>query len=162
DDPGNFRLAVPWTKAFDPLANSWVRLSDFQLTIGRWYTGLARLADGSFLVMGGGTRPDAARTNTCERLDLATLTWSYTGPMLNPCEFPPSALLTTGEVLATWSPPQLYNPATGQWRATGNFVQPNRGWPGHSDHSMVTLSNGRTFVAGIRNGGNGYAGMGEI
>jgi alkylation response protein AidB-like acyl-CoA dehydrogenase len=49
--------------------------------------------------------------------------------MLNVCEFPPSALLYTGEVLATWSPPQLYNPQSGQWRATGNFVQPTRGWP---------------------------------
>jgi hypothetical protein len=120
DDPGNFRLAVPWTKAFDPVASSWVRLGDFQLSIGRWYTGMVRLADGSLLAMGGGTRPNAERTATCERLDLSSLTWSYTGSMLNPSEFTPGALLYTGEVLITWSPPQLYNVQSGQWRSTGN------------------------------------------
>jgi hypothetical protein len=26
DEPGNFTLAVPWTKAFDPVTNAWVRL----------------------------------------------------------------------------------------------------------------------------------------
>jgi hypothetical protein len=161
-EPGNFRLAVPWTKTFHPLSSQWTRVGDFQLAIGRWYPGLARLADGSFLAMGGGTRPNAARTETCERFDLASLTWSYTGSMLNPCEFPPASLLTTGEMLATWSPPQLYNPQTGQWRATGNFVQPDRGWPNHSDHSMVILSDGRALALGIRSGGNGYTGMGEI
>ncbi|MEX2217549.1 MAG: galactose oxidase-like domain-containing protein [Phycisphaerales bacterium] len=162
DEPGNFRLAVRWVKAFDPLTSLWERLADLQHPTGRWYPGLARLADGSVLAMGGGTRPNAVRTETCERLDLTTLTWSYTGSMLNPSEFTPSALLHTGEVLITWSPPQLYNPASGQWRATGNFVQPNRGWPDHSDHSMVVLADGRALALGIRRGGAGYTGMGEV
>jgi hypothetical protein len=161
-EPGNFRLAVPWTKVFHPVLSSWVRVGDFQLGVGRWYPGLVRLADGSFLAMGGGTRPNAERTSTCERFDLSTLTWSYTGSMLNPSEFTPGALLHTGEVLITWSPPQLYNVQSGQWRAAGNFVQPNRGWPNHSDHSIVILSDGRALALGIRRGANGYTGMGEI
>ena len=66
--------------------------------------------------------------------------------MLNPSEFSPGALLTTGEVLITWSPPQLYDVTSGQWRATGNFVQPNRGWPNHSDHSTVVLADGRVLA----------------
>ena len=112
--------------------------------------------------MGGGTRPDAERTATCERFDLATGTWSFTGSMVNPCEFPPSALLFTGEVLATWSPPQLYNPLAGEWRLTGDFNQPNRGWPGHSDHSLVVLSDGRALAIGIRQGPDDNRVMGEV
>ncbi|HKQ47547.1 MAG TPA: galactose oxidase-like domain-containing protein [Phycisphaerae bacterium] len=163
DDPGSFTNAVRWVKAYNSLTDSWDDPPDLQHPTGRWYPGLARLADGSFLVMGGGTCCSAVRTETCERMDLSTLTWSYTGSMLNPCEFPPSALLHTGEVLATWSPPQLYNPVSGQWRATGNFNQPTRGWPGHSDHSLVMMADGRALVIGIlRPNGTTNSTMGEI
>lgn len=162
EDPGNFRLAVRYVRTYSPFSNSWTRLPDMLLPQGRWYPGLARLANGSLLIMGGGTRPNAARTATCERFDLATQTCSYTGSMLNPCEFPPSALLYTGEVLTTWSPPQLYNPTTGQWRLTGNFNQPVRGWPDHSDHSLVVLEDGRALTIGVRKGPNNNTVMGEI
>ncbi len=160
--PGSFTNAIPWVKAYNPGANAWALLPELQHAAGRWYPGLARLADGSFLAMGGGTAPSAVRTDTCERFDLSTLEWSYTGSMLNPCEFPPSALLYTGEVLATWSPPQLYNPVTEQWRSTGNFVQPNRGWPGHSDHSIVVLEDGRVLAIGILGVPTASTRMGEI
>lgn len=161
-NPGSFMLAVPWVRTHSLLSNSWTRLPDVQLSVGRWYPGLARLSDGSLLVMGGGTRPSAQRTATSERFNLATQTWSYTGSMLNPSEFTPSALLYTGEVLITWSPPQLYNPTTGQWRLTGNFNQLNRGWPGHSDHSLAVLADGRALALGIRRGPNQNSVMGEI
>lgn len=148
--PGAFQNAIPWVKTWNPATSAWAQLANLQHAAGRWYPGLARLADGSLLVMGGGTAPSAQRTDTCERFDLTTESWSYTGSMLNPAEFPPSALLHTGDVLATWSPPQLYNVATGTWSATGNFVQPGRGWPGHSDHSIVVLSDGRVLAIGCR------------
>ncbi len=106
-DPGDFVNAVPWVKRFIPALDEWRQLDDLQHMPGRWYPGMSRLADGSFVVMGGGQCCDAARTDTAERFDLATQTWSYTGSMINPAEFPPSALLYTGEVLITWSPPQL-------------------------------------------------------
>ena len=161
-DPGNFTDAVPWVKTYSTDQDDWALLADMQHRLGRWYPGLARLADGSLLVMGGGQFPDAQRTETCERFDLVSETWEYTGSMQNPAEFPPSALLHSGEVLATWWPPQLYNPDSGQWRPTGNFVQPQRGWPGHSDHSLVVLADGRALAIGYRpeNGNNGW--MGEI
>lgn len=163
DEPGNFTNAVRWVKAYNIQTDSWEDPPDLVHPTGRWYPGLARLADGSFLIMGGGTCCSAVRTETCERLALSTLTWSYTGSMLNPCEFPPSALLHTGEVLATWSPPQLYNPGSGQWRATGNFVQPTRGWPDHSDHSLVVMADGRALAIGIRRpSGTTNSVMGEI
>ncbi|MCZ6766060.1 MAG: DUF1929 domain-containing protein [bacterium] len=157
-DPGSFVNAVPWVKQYVPGSDSWNVLPDVQHTLGRWYPGLTRLADGSLLVMGGGTCCSAVRTDTAERFDLVSQTWSYTGPMLNPCEFPPSALLYTGEVLATWSPPQLYNTDTEQWRFTGNFKQSNRGWPGHSDHSIIVLHDGCVLAIGILSGSV----MGEI
>lgn len=163
DEPGSFTNAVRWVKAYNPQTDSWHDPPDLLHLTGRWYPGLARLADGSFLVMGGGTCCSAVRTDTCERMDLTTLAWSYTGSMLNPCEFPPSALLHTGEVLATWSPPQLYNPTSGQWRSTGNFNQPTRGWPGHSDHSLVMMADGRALAIGIlRPNGTINSNMGEI
>ena len=152
DGPGDFVNAVPWVKRFVPPADVWEQLADLQHAPGRWYPGMTRLADGSLLVMGGGQCCDAARTDTAERFDLVTQTWTYTGSMVNPAEFPPSALLYTGEVLITWSPPQLYNPTTGQWRLTGNFNQPNRGWPGHSDHSIVVLDDGRVLALGVLRG----------
>jgi len=162
EDPGDFVFAVPWVKTFTSNPDTWQQLADLQHSPGRWYPGLARLADGSFLVMGGGQCCNAARTETAERFDLATETWSYTGSMINPVEFPPSALLYTGEVLITWSPPQLYNPTTEQWRLTGNFNQPNRSWPGHSDHSIVVLEDGRVLAIGVLKGPNNNTVMGEI
>ncbi|RIK66957.1 MAG: hypothetical protein DCC65_08415 [Planctomycetota bacterium] len=161
-DPGSFTDAIPWVKAYDPQTDTWQDPPDLQHAVGRWYPGLARLADGSFLVMGGGTAPSAQRTDTCERMDLATLAWSYTGSMANPTEFPPSALLYNGKVLATWWPPQLYTPATGLWQPTGNFVQPSRFWPGHSDHSIVVLEDGRVLAVGIVSGPDGNTIMGEV
>lgn len=162
DAPGDFVNAVPWVKNYAPSSDSWQRLADLQHALGRWYPGMTRLADGSFLVMGGGQCCNAARTNTAERFDLVTQTWSYTGSMINPAEFPPSALLYTGEVLITWFPPQLYCPTTGQWRLTGNFNQPVRGWPGHSDHSIIVLADGRVLALGVLRGSTDNSVMAEI
>ncbi len=161
-NPGSFRNAIRWVKSYTVGTNAWAWMPELQLGAGRWYPGMARLADGSFLVMGGGTAPDAVRTETCERFNLSTEGWSFTGSMMNPAEFPPSALLHTGEVLATWWPPQLYNVQTGQWRFTGNFNQPNRGWPGHSDHSIVVLADGRVAAIGALRGPDNNGVMGEI
>jgi hypothetical protein len=161
-DPGQFMNAVPWVKRFTLVPN-FVQLPDMLLSVGRWYPGLARLADGRLLIMGGGTAPAAQRTDTCEVFNPATSSWSWTGTMNSPLEFPPCALLYTGRVLRTWgSAPELYDPATGTWSATGGFVHPNRGYPGHSDHSLVVLSDGRALAVGVSRENQPSAVMTEI
>ncbi len=148
-DPGDFVNGIPWVKRFTP-PDQWQDLPDMMHSPGRWYPGLARLSDGSLLVLGGGQWPDASRTETCERLDLGSLTWSYTDPLENPLEFPPAALLYDGTVLQTWGwEPERYDPAAGQWSPTGIFVFPARGWPGHSDHSLLILTDGRALAVGV-------------
>lgn len=150
DDPGSFVNGIPWVKRFKP-GNSWFQLNDMLLAAGRWYPGLARLNNGRVLVMGGGMSPDATRTDTCELFDPATLSWSWTGTMGSANEFAPSALLHDGRVLRTWgSRPQLYDVASGSWSNTGMFVNHNRGYPDHSDHSLIVLSDGRAVAIGVR------------
>ncbi|MCI0712633.1 MAG: carboxypeptidase regulatory-like domain-containing protein [Chloroflexi bacterium] len=127
DDAGNFsgdEEAIATVKAYDPTGNVWENWPD--LNEPRWYPGFARLPDGKFLLFGGGQQPDLLRTDSCEILDPETRESRMTGSMLRAGGFGPAILLLTGEVLLTWEPPQLYNPTTGQWRATGDFVQPNR------------------------------------
>lgn len=78
-------------------------------------------------------------------------------------EFPPAALLHTGKVLRTWgAAPELYDPLTGQWTPTGALVYPNRLWPGHSDHSLLVLSDGRALVVGIAGPGQASSAMTEF
>lgn len=169
DDQGNFsdsESAVRTVRAFDPATSSWENWPD--LNERRWYPGLARLADGRVLLFGGGQQPDLIRTDTCEILDPRTRQSTPTGPLLRAGGFEPAILLYTGEVLCAWEPPQLYNPATGHWRATGPFVQPNRASlegcplpstapPGqlppigdHPDHTAIFLPDGRVVAIGIR------------
>ena len=150
DDPGTFRNAVPWVKLYDPATDTWRRGPD--MNSPRWYPTLTRLPGGRLLVTGGGLPPDARRTDTAEIYDPETGRWTLTGKMLNPAEFGPSVLLFTGEVLRSWWPPQLYDLGSGQWRATGDFVQADRGYPDHSPHSLVLLPDGRAAAVGMKKG----------
>ena len=151
DDAAPDRITIPWVQRFLP-AGAWERLGDLLAPEGRWYPGLVRLADGRVLVMGGGTRPRGDQTDTCELFDPATLSWSWTGSMGSATQYAPAALLYTGKVLCTWgATPELYDPNAGQWAPTGALVQPNRLWPGDSDHSLLVLADGRGLVVGIVN-----------
>ncbi len=149
-DSGDFRDAVRTVKSFDATTGTWQVLPD--LIEERWYPGLARLADGRLLVMGGGQRPNAQRTATCEIYDPRTNAWTATASMSNPSDYPPALLLQTGKVLRSWWPPQLFDPSLNQWTNTGGMVQPNRFWPGHCDHTLVRLADGRACAIGIYRG----------
>lgn len=149
-DTDDFRDAVRTVKTYNPANSGWANLA--LMYEERWYPGLARLADGRLLVMGGGQRPNAQRTATCEIFNPATGLWARTDSMGTPAEYSSAVLLFTGDVLRSWYPPELYDVTTGQWRPTGLFVQPDRFYPGHSDHSMVLLADGRAMVCGIYRG----------
>lgn len=149
-DTGDFRDATRMVKAFDPSNGTWEVLP--QLNEQRWYPGMVRLGDGRFLVMGGGQRPNAQRTETCEIFDSRNRTWTVAASMSNPAEYTPAVLLRTGKVLRSWWPPQLYDPALNRWDDTGPMVQANRFWPGHCDHSLFRLSDGRACAVGIYRG----------
>ena len=148
EEPAAFTEAVAIVKLYDPVANTWEVLPD--LNEQRWYPTLVRLTDERLLACGGGQRPDARRTAECEVFDPGTQRWTRTGPLGQPTEYSPSALLFTGEVLTTWSPPQLYNPTTGTWRNTGDFVRPARGFPDHSDHTLIMLPGGDAIAVGVK------------
>lgn len=169
DDQGNFstgQSAVNKVKAFDPASNTWENWPG--LNQARWYPGLARLSDGRLLLFGGGQQPNALRTATCEILDPRTRQSTPTGSLLKAGGFGPAMLLRSGEVLLTWDPPQLYNPATGQWRLAAPFVQPLRGTAegcpldhvrpagevpfigDHPDHTALYLPDGRVAAIGLR------------
>jgi len=147
EDPATFRRGVPWVKAYDPVTDTWERWPD--LGVPRWYPTVTRLPDGRLLVTGGGMPPDARRTDTAEIYDPARRVTTPTGRMLSPAEFGPSALLFDGRVLRSWWPPQVWDPGTGAWHATGPFVQPDRGYPGHAPHSLVLLPDGRAAAVGM-------------
>ncbi len=147
---GDFRDAVKTAKTYNFTNNGWALLPDMYEE--RWYPGLARLADGRLLLMGGGQRPNAQRTPTCEIYDPVTNSWARTGSMSNPSDYPPAVLLMSGKVLRSWWPPQLFDTQSGQWVNTGPMVQTNRFWPGHCDHSLVLLPDGRACAVGIVRG----------
>ncbi|MEQ9081629.1 MAG: DUF1929 domain-containing protein [Sandaracinaceae bacterium] len=146
EEPAAFTEAVRTVKLYDPASNTWEVLPD--LNEERWYPSLVRLGDERLLACGGGQRPDARRTATCELFDPATQRWTRTGSLAQPTEYSPSVLLLNGDVLTTWSPPQLYDVSAGTWRATGDFVQTDRGFPDHSDHSLVLLEDGTALAVG--------------
>lgn len=149
-DSGDFRDAVRTVKAYDHATNTWTVLPS--LVEERWYPGLARLADGRLLAMGGGQRPNAQRTPTCEIFDPGNPGWTTTGSMSNPSDYPPSVLLYNGQVLRSWWPPQLFDVMTGLWTTTGSMLQTDRFWPGHCDHTLVVLPDGRACAVGIYRG----------
>lgn len=146
----DFRDSTARVKTF----NTWTGAWSLQPSLNqeRWYPALARLADGGLLVCGGGQRPNAQRTDSCERWAPATRLWTLTSPMSQPSEYSPMTLMHTGEVLKTWFPPELYDPASGGWRPTGTTVQQAdraAAFPDHCDHSLVIQRDGSAVVVGI-------------
>lgn len=146
----DFRDATNRVKSFNTWTGLWAQQPS--LNYERWYPALARLADGGLLVCGGGQRPSAQRTATCELWNPASRLWTLTSSMSQPSEYSPMALLHTGEVIKTWFPQELYDPAAGTWRAAAATVQnADRAatFPDHCDHSLVLLRDGQVIVVGI-------------
>ncbi len=147
---GNPQDPIPRTvKVFNRFNNSWAQVA--QINIGRWYPGIVRLPDERLLVVGGELDGPTGRTNTCEIYDPVANTWTMTGSFNLPTEIPPTFMLYTGEVFKSWRYPELYNLASGQWRAGPNMMQTRNGAAGggHCDHEALMLEDGRILAVGI-------------
>ena len=147
---GNPQDPIPRTvKVFNRFINSWAQVA--QINIGRWYPGIVRLPDERLLVVGGELDGPTGRTNTCEIYDPVANTWTMTGSFNLPTEITPTFMLYTGEFFKSWRYPELYNLASGQWRAGPNMMQPRNGAAsgGHCDHEAVMLEDGRILAVGI-------------
>ena len=112
-----------------------------------------RLLDGRVLVLGGANRDES--DTSAELYDPATGTWSATENMLRPRGGFPATLLRNGRVLvgdgddpnaddrARWNlGAEVYDPASGNWTATGRMISPTKG------ATATLLRDGTVLVTG--------------
>lgn len=141
---------VKVAKAFDRTAAQWSLLPP--MNIGRWYPGIVRLPDERLMILSGElNNPGYGRTPTCEIFDPQAKTWTLTGSMSLPTEIPPTVLMSNGEAFKSWRYPEIYNPASGQWRPAARMVQSRKGAEGggHCDHELIHLQDGRLMALGV-------------
>jgi hypothetical protein len=115
---------------YDPATGAFTRTGD--MTIARTGHSATLLGDGRVLIAGG--KQGNEHTATAELYDPATGTFRRTGDMLQPQWTNTGTLLTTGKVLISGgsggvvgccpvaATPQLYDPATGVFTATGTYA----------------------------------------
>lgn len=136
----------------------------------RWSAAAARLPDGKILYCGGcgGALPcEGAALASCEIFDGTTVT--ATGSMTQSSGMFSMITMATGKVLAVGgvtnggtvrSRAEIYDPATGQWTATGSLAT------GRYEAGIGLLANGHVVYAGGRTGptlaGSTYLNTAEI
>jgi hypothetical protein len=112
------------------------------------------LNNGEVLAAGG--HDPAGTFASAERYSPATGKWTVTGSMATVRTFQTATLLPSGQVLVAGGligisdtgvisctgSAELYNPATGQWTATGSMTTPR------FEHTAMLLPNGLVLVAG--------------
>ena len=113
------------------------------------------LQNGQVLVTGGEDLTKNFLTSA-ELYDPATGKWTVTGSTATPRVDHTATLLPNGEVLVAGgylgldssyhaiytATAELYNPSTGQWKATGSMTMPR------GSHGVTLLANGQVLVAG--------------
>ena len=110
------------------------------------------LPTGKVLVTGGGDSL-GAQLSAAELYDPETGVWSPTASMSVPREGHTATLLPTGQVLVVGgfngrgpagmlASAELYDPATGEWHATGSLSVPR------ADHTETLLGSGQVLVLG--------------
>jgi uncharacterized protein (TIGR03437 family) len=131
---------------YDPDTGAWSPTGS--LSIGRQTSAGVLLADGRVLVTGG------SASQIAELYDPASGAWSSAGTMtavrsVGPIIQHTSTLLTDGRVLVVGGSDnngalrsaELYDPATGNWTATGSLITPR------FNHTATLLPNGKVLVA---------------
>ncbi len=122
------------------------------MTVARWSHTATRLPSGKVLVVGG-AYGNLGALAVAELFDPATGTWSRTGFLTTPRADHTATLLPSGKVLVAggWTPAgnttmsvasaEVYDPATGNWTATGSLTQP------YSGHKATLLPSGKALRA---------------
>jgi hypothetical protein len=118
----------------------------------RAYAAGAVLPDGDLLVVGGQNEQNGVE-GSAERFDVATRTWSPTGPVLAPRTWARATLLRSGRVLIAgggWggdessypTVTEVYTPSTSTWTSAGHLGI------GRGDPQSVLLKDGRVLLIG--------------
>lgn len=120
---------------YNPTTNTWSLTGP--MTTARIYQAGTVLADGRVLVAGGQDANGNALASA-EIYDPSTQMWTATGNMSAPRYMFTASLLLNGQVLVTGgytagttittnalTSSELWDPATGQWTATGNMANPH-------------------------------------
>jgi Galactose oxidase, central domain len=153
------RTSSSLARIYDPLAMTYRRLSNMKYP--RYLHSVTPLVDGRFLISGGtagsGVEKPLKYVLGAEIFDPRTETFNKVGNLLEgrlEPTVPRGFQLATGKVLLldTYHPndptaktifkPELFDPITGQFSATGDFLEPRFGF------SAVQLKDGRIFVYG--------------
>ncbi len=144
------------TEIYDPATGTWTTTGS--MVTARQQAVAMLLSDGRVLVMGGsgpGTGLDPLATS--EIYNPATGQWASSGTMTvarvghTALVLPSGKILVAGGVGGSVANPQLhasaelYEPSTGAWTGTGNFLT------ARAFHSAILLANGRPLILGGSN-----------
>jgi len=136
-------------EVYDPVSNRWS--STGAINASRLLHSITLLPNGKVLVAGGGSMVNHLRT--AEIYDPATNGWTLTGELTTPRMNHQAILLANGNVLiaggviitnteTVLASAELYDPATGQWSATGSMTRPR------ALHTLTLLPDGKALAVG--------------
>jgi hypothetical protein len=146
---------VASAELYDPASGTWTLTGS--LNQARRSHTATLLPNGKVLISAGFvdalTISGGSSINTAELYDPASGTWTVTGSLDKPRRYHTAILLPNGQVLVAGgsgypsvagvsASAELYDPASGTWRSTGNLTQ------GRENHTATLLPNGQVLVAG--------------